>query len=307
MVIFGAGLSGLIAGVLNQNAQILEPFADNTSHQALLRFRSKQIGEAVGIPFKEIEVYKGIWDKGDQPISPHYIIKYSRKVTGTIAYRSIRNTDSELRWIAPLDFQEQLKEICKDRITYAADPDIMREFVAYSTENVISTIPMLVLANMIPRASDVFPEFEKLEMTNPTQPIYVNRFKIPGCNVYMTYYYPDLCISLYRASISKNMLIVESMFPLTDHELNIVNESLGISSVELYHEVKDYKQMNGKINPIDEKVRRAFIHQTTIDLNVYSLGRFAVWKNLLLDDVYKDILRIKEFMNKDKYEHHKDY
>ena len=306
MVILGAGLSGLIAGVLNQNAQILEPFDDNTSHQALLRFRSNQIGEAVGIPFKEIEVYKGIWDEGDKPISPHYIVKYSRKVSNTIAYRSIKNTDSELRWIAPVDLQDQLKSICENRITYGVPSDEMRSYV-FSTEPVISTIPMPVLAGMIGRESTIFSAFRELDENNPVQPVYVNRYHIQNCNVYMTYYYTSYGTNIYRASISKDMLIVESMKPLNSREFDVVKDSFGLNQFDLRQTVFDYEQKNGKIVPIDEKARRDFIHSTTVDLGVYSLGRFAVWKNLLLDDVYHDILRIKEFINKDKYEHHRDY
>jgi len=35
--------------------------------------------------------------------------------------------------------------------------------------------------------------------------------------------------------------------------------------------------------------------------NVYSLGRYATWRNILLDDVYHDINVIKQLMDSDGY------
>ena len=43
------------------------------------------------------------------------------------------------------------------------------------------------------------------------------------------------------------------------------------------------------------------MHKMTVDHGVYSLGRFATWRNILLDDVVKDIDVIKSMMGQDKY------
>jgi hypothetical protein len=61
------------------------------------------------------------------------------------------------------------------------------------------------------------------------------------------------------------------------------------------------KQKYGKIAPIDNAWRRAFMHRLTIDNGIYSLGRFATWRNILLDDIIKDISVIKEMMKQDSY------
>jgi hypothetical protein len=43
------------------------------------------------------------------------------------------------------------------------------------------------------------------------------------------------------------------------------------------------------------------IYTMSHDHGVYSLGRFALHKNILLDDVAKDVRVIKEMMNDDSY------
>ena len=120
MKILGAGLAGLIAGALNENAYIQEPFENKTTHQALLRFRSPQIGEALGIPFREVDAYKAIWYRGQSTneVCPRSMVLYSQKVADRISHRSIRHLETEKRWMAPENFQDMLKDICKGRIEY---------------------------------------------------------------------------------------------------------------------------------------------------------------------------------------------
>ena len=65
MSILGAGLSGLIAAAVNPQAKVFEASSrDKQSHRAVLRFRTPAVGDAVGIPFRKIRVYKNIWVDG---------------------------------------------------------------------------------------------------------------------------------------------------------------------------------------------------------------------------------------------------
>lgn len=298
MKILGAGLAGLLAGVLNQNAFILEPFERRKSHQALLRFRAPDIGEAVGIPFKKVQVYKGIWDDGPVSLTPQYISQYARKVSRKIAYRSICNVEQETRWIAPMDFQERLEEMCWSRIDYNCNI----EELPILPDQIISTIPIHVLAKIlgvkIP-VGDLAGE--------ATKSIFVSKYKIPDCDVYMTNYFPALNTPIYRASISEDVLIIESIRELGRMDLEMAIRSLGVNVTAVRSELLNYEQKNGKISPINEAWRKDFILNATLEHNIYSLGRFATWRNIVLDDVYHDILRIKQFINRDKYDHHKDY
>ena len=44
-------------------------------------------------------------------------------------------------------------------------------------------------------------------------------------------------------------------------------------------------------------VRKELIHRLSMEANVYSLGRFATWRNILLDDVVEDARRIQRMMD----------
>lgn len=298
MKILGAGLAGLLAGVMNQDAWILEPFGKRQSHQALLRFRSPQIGEAVGIPFQKVRVHKAIWlEKNDYPCpSPKAIVQYARKVSGSINTRSIANLETEDRWIAPEDFQEQLQDICSSRIEY--DCDVYERPIL--PDKIISTLPIHVMAKML--------EIEMPESNAPKhKSIYVNSYRIPNCNVYMTTYHPSFKTSVYRASITRDLLIIESTREATEKEIEDAVLSLGLQGSSMDDVKVNFEQKNGKIWPIDEAWRKEFIYQATMKHDVYSLGRFATWRNIVLDDVYHDILKIKQFIHRDKYDHHKGY
>ena len=96
MIIFGAGLAGLLAGNIlrKYHPKIYE--AQNelpNNHSALLRFRTSDVGTACSIPFKRVKVSKAI--KGDEGIisQPNlfYSNMYSQKVTNSVLSRSYRS------------------------------------------------------------------------------------------------------------------------------------------------------------------------------------------------------------------------
>ena len=58
----------------------------------------------------------------------------------------------------------------------------------------------------------------------------------------------------------------------------------------------DSHQEFGKIRPIDENIRKEFIFQMTSKHNIYSVGRFATWRQLLLDDVVDDLKVVEQFI-----------
>jgi hypothetical protein len=135
-------------------------------------------------------------------------------------------------------------------------------------------------------------------------PIKVKRWRIPGANVYQTIYFPEPHISLYRASITKDLLIaeyVEQKIGMSDGEDRLMN---AFAIGEQFHDLPaldEGKQKFGKIAPIDEAWRREAIYQLTRRFNIYSLGRFATWRNILLDDVLKDVYVIKRLLEGDAY------
>ena len=79
-------------------------------------------------------------------------------------------------------------------------------------------------------------------------------------------------------------------------------QSFGISRNDCV-KIEKSNQRHGKIAPINDDWRKSFIYDLSINHNIYSLGRFGTWRNLLLDDVLKDINVLKKLMkNNIKYE-----
>ena len=293
MIILGAGLSGLIAAAINPNAVVYEAGTQEAqSHRAVLRFRSSAVGDAVGIPFRKVRVYKGIWHEGlfQQP-NIQMSNLYSYKVTGGYYDRSIWNIDAADRYIAPEDFILQLIDQVGYRVhwsTPATELPVERP--------VVSTIPMSKMA-----------EFAGIEIPKSTKfgfsPINVQRFRVKKADVFQTIYFPSPATAVYRASITGNLLIVESIddkiYPPIDLDEVLFAFGLTYDDVSVIDAM--HKQSYGKIAPIDETLRRHVVEQLSHRHQVYSLGRFATWRNLLLDDVLEDLKVIKRLVNADTY------
>jgi len=299
MLILGAGLAGCIAGALNQEATIWEKGNGEAQHQAVLRFRSPEVGKAVGIPFKKVKVYKNICISG-MLVSPDIRLSnmYSEKVTGGYYDRSISNMETEYRWIAPEGFQDMLKELCEGRIFYHKDvTDENIPELAQEHSSIISTIPIDVLARSLGRT---------LNISNNSKRIYVNKWVFFGAELQQTIYFPGQETSVYRATMTGDIFKVESTRPLESNEFDYILDAFGISISDTDTELlADHEQPLGKLIPINEKIRREAVMAATEDHNIYSLGRFATWRNILLDDVLDDLYKIKKMMTQDAYDKRK--
>lgn len=295
MLILGAGMAGCLAAIINQSSIIWEPkkYDDMNFHKAVLRFRTPQIGDAIGVKFKKITVYKGIWHRKQAVnLSPRYINLYSRKVSDIISERSICNLQNEERWIAPSDFHDILIGQCKNRIFWGTPTENIFANAMELSQPIITTLPIFVPAK----------EFSyDLKIENNISKIFVTRLKINGCDIYQTYYYTDPDLLPYRASLTKDILIIESRWEIKSEDIYEVLRSFGLTGIDYEIEINNYEQPNGKMTKIDESKRRQIIFELTHKFNIYSLGRFAVWRNLVLDEVYDDIFKIRRMINEDNY------
>ncbi len=292
MKIFGAGLAGLIAGYIFPKAIIYEKNnKDFKSHQALLRFRTNKISEITGIKFKKVNVLKSIWiDGAEVQPSPRIVAMYSQKVTGKYENRSIMDISTKTRYIAPDNFHSLLINDLRERIQFNFEVD-ESDYTKHLP--IISTLPLSFNSKMLGY---------NFETVKDISSIYVSKYEIKSCDMYCTVYYPSNSIGVYRASITKNKLIIESKSnDLTVGELHIIRKSLGISDFDLEEEFVNFEQPYGKLYSLNDDERRVQIYKMSHDHNVFSLGRFAVHKNILLDDVAKDIYVIKEMINDDAY------
>jgi hypothetical protein len=117
---------------------------------------------------------------------------------------------------------------------------------------------------------------------------------------------PDPAYPFSRISITGSHLIVE--IPQLDGSFEVDSLAwahmaaslLGIDPERITN-VRSIRQTYVKILPIDDGLRREFIYWATKEFNIYSLGRFAVWRpGLLLDDLVKDVRLIEGWITRRK-------
>jgi len=288
--IFGAGLAGLLAANIFQRATVLEAGAQQqVNHRAVLRFRSSAVGDAVGVEFRPVTVHKGVWSGGGF-IAPtiRAANQYSLKVIGRLADRSIWNLDPAQRFIAPRDLVAQMAERCASRIAWNTPATASN----VGDDDVISTIPMPALSRGILKNNDA-PEFK-------FSPIRVQRWTVANADVFQTIYFPDPDTAVYRASITGDLLIVESINGLlAPVDVEEVFRAFGFAHAP--EPLDSARQQFGKIAPIDDQWRRNFILRCTLMHRIYSVGRFATWRNILLDDVLHDLAVVKRLISGGEY------
>lgn len=297
MIIYGAGMAGLVAASMLRRfkPQVMEAKASlPMSHKAVLRFRSDAVSRATGIPFQRHKVKKAVKWNGElrSAVPLNAANAYSLKVTGRIMNRSIGNLAEEDRWIAPESFIATLAE--QAQISFSQPLIELPERLA---EPAISTAPMPVMVNKVLNLKEV-PNFS-------WRNILVVRAELASiCDVYQTIYYPGDEVNFYRASLEGQTLILE--FPQSQPDwldalainvaLNTALIDFGLKGVEFARLPETHLQPFGKIMPVDEGWRRNFIFELTQKKNVYSLGRFATWRQILLDDVVKDVEQIERMI-----------
>lgn len=290
MLIVGAGLSGLIAGHYFRRLRPIiyekQDFLPN-NHAAVLRFRTRKVSNVTEIPFIEGVVRKAVIANEQFAYGPNPWLsnQYSFKVTGKVTDRSIWDLTSGTRYIAPPGFTGLAAAGL--RIDYGrafnAEPDI---------PVVISTMPMPQLMEIVGWTAR--PAFQ-------FRPIWSVQVEIisPEVDVFQTIYYPDPADQHYRASITRSTLIVEfASCPSpgsTSDAIRVVLDDFGLVDAKYFTGLlKEHKY--GKILPCDEEARKQFIYTMTREHNIYSLGRFATWKQILLDDVVDDCAVIADLI-----------
>jgi hypothetical protein len=320
MKIFGAGMAGLLAANMlrRYEPEVHELQASLPyNHGALLRFRTDAVARATGQPFRKVKVHKAVLWNGRLHDNPTLQManSYSFKVTGRILARSILDISSVDRWIAPPDFIEKMTKGIN--ITYCSG--LSRSWVlgrSLFTEPYISTIPMSFLMDMVEW------EGKPIFLYDSIVSITVKIID-PMVDIYQTIYSANINEpGWYRASIIGSYLILEYM---TDNLWNDVAFS-EMDKADIEHAaIKDTEgalalfgikhseigtinakfQKFGKLKPIDDTQRRSFITGMTQQYGIYSLGRFATWRQILLDDVVKDVEIIDSFIqDKTEYTRH---
>ena len=274
----------------------IQPSLPN-NHESVLRFRSEAVSIATAIPFKKVRVTKQIaWNNG----RTHYIAPpfannmYSLKVTGKVLDRSIMNLDAVDRWIAPPDFIEQLARGLN--IHYDSSFDIIN----LEEKGIkISTIPMPLLWRMIEHVPEKeLAQFEARPVWNVVVDIIT-----PEVEVYQTEYFPEHGVPPYRATLTGSRFVLEYMQPPENYVEDIHNAMLafGIAGYIIGDEPRIHKMEYGKLVPVPDHLRHQIMREATERFQCFSLGRFSTWRQILLDDVVKDVKVIEQLIDADPY------
>lgn len=294
-MIVGAGLAGLLAAHAWPQCPVLEQqSAPGQAHRALLRFRTDSVAKLTGIEFRPVLVRKGIWSHG-QFREPNIALAnaYSAKcLNQLLPDRSIWSVEPAQRWVAPDTLYEQLLDAVGSRITWGAAADF-----AGARRPIISTAPLPATLGELSIATPL--AFNRA-------PIAVHRMHVPKCDVFQTVYFPDHTTTLYRASITGSTLIAEFVGEPSDDWMDLVARAFWLpAGSELDAAVSPHRQRYGKIAPVDNDRRKQLLFKLTHEHSIFSLGRFATWRNILLDDVVDDISVLKRLMRGSAYDRSK--
>jgi hypothetical protein len=319
-IIIGAGMAGLIAACKFTQGLVIDAASESNKerHRALLRFRNEEVSHLTGIPFKRVEVQKAVYSDESGLLTRdrcplHLANRYSVKVSAGIAARSILDLSPSVRYVAPEDFYEQLLAKVGDRVTWdtPATMDVIDQ--AVEPRPIISTMPMPAMLKLTGI------EFENgtFGRRDSAAAIMVHRFNLKvNCDVYQTVYFTDFDTPVYRASLTGDVLIIERLvkFPevagftqmnleeLDQFDLDTVCHALGLERDWLDMSTHEKTvQSHGKIVPLEKAEREAYMYELTTRHNVYSLGRFATWRNVLLDDLVDDLDVIEKLMRAANY------
>jgi hypothetical protein len=284
--IIGAGMSVLLAAnMLRRHDIALFERQENlpNNHHAVLRFRTPNVGDVLGIQFKKVNMIKTYVPYSNIAADS---LSYSRKCTGV--YRSDRSiiagTVIEERYVAPLDLIEQMSKNVD--IKYGSDYNFKD-----SKTPCISTIPMPILMDMLEYDSAHNIGFDY-------KPGKVLTGRIGDCDAYISVLFPDPNILASRATITGDQLIIE-------YPNNNLPEAFDIACVYPYlglgdcfvTDVEIKTQIYFKITEINDAERKKFQRWATVNHNIYSLGRYATWRpKLLLDDLVNDVRKIEKWI-----------
>lgn len=302
--IIGAGMAGLLAANMLQHRDPvvteIQPELPN-NHSAVLRFRTAAVGDVLNIPFRRVTMTKTAlpWKN---PVAD--ALAYSYKNTGI--YRSDRSIIAGLvvedRYIAPDDLIAQMAR--RPTIIYGKE---FSPYVPITEKPIISTLPMPTLMTILKYHNRV--PFYNIDGLNI-------RATVKGCDSFISLLVPDPNLPMSRISITGNEMIIEVprfnfdgldlsgclLQLISEQNVHVACDLLGFEAHPI-SDIRWFRQKYAKVLPIDDDVRKEFIHWATDTHGIFSLGRFATWRpGLLLDDLVNDVRLIDRWIGKkDRY------
>lgn len=302
VAIVGAGLAGIIA-----ESAISKAFTDSKvavfdgkktkgisdQHKAVMRLHNDSIKEYVNCSLRPIKVQKAVYHKGVIYDSPNLLLNnlYSLKVYDSIGSRSLLQLGSVERYLISNIRVSSVNYIRQNVLGIKDSQLLSLHGSSYDYDICISTIPMPLLLKLVGKDYEV--KFKH-------RSVFVATFDLNiKSDVHQTLYFTDPSESIpYRVTIEGNKVIAEFLIRMEkeDIDLSLMNKIMmpfGINGVYCDEDtVETFEQKMGKIDPIDDNLRRRIMMELTDEFNVYSFGRFATWRPLRVDQVLEDIKKI---------------
>jgi hypothetical protein len=303
LTIVGAGLVGLLAAYHFSKKNFKVTIIDkkdkaSNDHHAILRMKTDIrtfCPELKGI--EQATIHKNVLFDNKLHSECNILMNnfYSLKTTGTLKDRSIWNLEAGTRFIPPVDFYDQLLELCCNQgVDIILNTPMTREHI---TKDTIITAPLpAVLKSLgVPLNANEF----KSEAIMVYENIIDSNLE---SNIHQTLYIPEPNKAPYRISIVQNRVIAELPRKEEKEEYNSMTQRLdshmlafGIQSYDMSKWVAKTQPL-GKLVPINEDTRKGYIYNITKSTGTFLLGRFATWRQIMLDDVLKDIIKIEQLM-----------
>ena len=154
----------------------------------------------------------------------------------------------------------------------------------------------------------------KIDFDLKSVPIMVVSFEMDSTyDIYQTVYYPNPSLPFYRISITGRKVIIEfndidpewmedwnSSDKIIKNILHFLEIDFGISLFSVGKFVKKIQEY-GKLINCNDNERKKFIGFVTRRYNIYSLGRWATHRQILMDDVIDDLQVIDNMISSNQY------
>ena len=313
LLIIGAGIAGTMASnyFASQHPIVIDKRekSEQCAHRAIMRFRDPVVGLLLRARLNRITVTKSIYMDGKHHDKPDIYManRYSLKVSDGIYERSINNIEPADRYLMSDPGFPSPDNIKGGYRLELLTPDRVAKFISSNGypidipyQECISTIPMNEIVGACPDG-DLQQNIGDMFFAEKYDSIYVTTLTMHKLksNINHTVYFPGNDTTAYRATLEGNKLIIESMDSYLEEEqiILIMKDVFGIG-IEYYapQYVSMAIQAYGKISPIDDDIRKGIIRELSSKYSVYSLGRYATWRNITSDSIINDLDVISRLM-----------
>jgi hypothetical protein len=302
VAIIGAGLAGSIASGACQSYSPKNFEAKNdgqagiAGHKAVLRVRNHEVAGYLGCHISEIEVTKEIFIDGQATSTPTIKANnlYSLKAYGDIGHRSLNKLGKVHRFlidgnIRPSNclYGHKLVGVEKGRLFF----DVNGVEVVEEYDYCISTIPLPALLKV------AYPDIDLRQFSGKEICVADGMLKDGiRCTTNQTIYFPEAKFKTYRATLQMGKIIIEAVGEVGMLEMEIILAQFGLKPCD-FGLMTTHRMPQGKMLEVDNDFRKGVILDLSQDFNIFSFGRFAIWKPIRTDHLVGDIKHIMKMMN----------